>query len=133
MRLLFPLFFLVSSLSRSLALKTIEFYGDDLESTTAFSSAILANKPIIELPEHFIICSSHYQTHMNTKDTHTIYVIYQDENLSTPWLNIGIWAENILWANVMHDTWHILGKLQSQDLFEWIHICLEINLTCSCR
>lgn len=54
--------------------------------------------------------------------------MYQDENLTIPWLNIGIWSEDTLWANVMHDTWHILGKIQSQDLFEWIHICLEIDV-----
>ena len=26
------------------------------------------------------------------------------------------------------DSWHKLGSLQSQDLFEWIHICLEIDM-----
>ena len=127
MRLFFFCSFHVS-LSRSLAVKTIEFNEDNLESTSAFSSSILANKPVIKLPDHFIICSSHYQAHMNTKNTHTIYVIYQDENFTTPWLSIGIWKENKLWANVMHETWHILGNLQSENLFEWIHICLEIDL-----
>ena len=109
-------------------MKIFEFNINPLESTSILSSAVLSNKPMIILPEHFIICSSHYQTHMNTKNTHTIYVLYQDENLTIPWLNIGIWTEGTLWANLMHDTWHILGKIQSQDLFEWIHICLEIDL-----
>ena len=125
MRLLFLLIFLVT-VSCSFAVKTLEF--THLESASTFSSAILANKPTIKLPEHFILCSSHYQTQMDTKNTRTIYVIYQDENLTVPWLSIGFWSEEKLWANVMHDTWHILGTLQSQDLFEWIHICLEIDL-----
>ena len=127
MILIFLHFFLVSH-SCSLAVKTIEFNGHNLKSTSTLSSAVLANKPMIKLPEHFIICSSHYQRQVDTKNTHTIYVIYQDENFTLPWLNIGFWKENILWANVMHDTWHILGNLQSQDLLEWIHICLEIDL-----
>ena len=127
MKLLFLLMFLATP-SCNFAVKTFEFTGNHLESTSTFSSAILANKPIIKLPELFIICSSHYQTHMDTKNTHTIYVIYQNENLTIPWLSIGIWSERKLWVNVMHDTWYLLGNLQSQDLFEWIHICLEIDL-----
>ena len=125
MRLFFLLFFL-TTLSGNFAVKTIEFIENHQESS--LSSAILANEPMIKLPEHFVICSSHYQAHMNTKNTHTIFVLYEDENFTIPWLSIGIWSENRLWANVMHDSWHILGSVQTQDLFEWIHICLEIDL-----
>ena len=126
MRLFLFFLFFLCNLSVNLAVKTIEFDKNHLEST--LSSAILANNPLLKLPEHFILCSSHYQSHINTKNTRTIYVLYQDENMTIPWLNIGIWQEKRLWANVHHESWHRLGNLDSQDLFEWIHICLEINL-----
>ena len=122
------LIFLVGSHCFNLAVKIIEFHGNYQESSTTLSSATLANNPLPHLPDHFILCSSHYQSHMDTRNTHTIYVIYQDESMTTPWLNIGIWKENRLWANVRHESWHILGSIQSQDLFEWMHICLEIDL-----
>ena len=114
MTFLFLLFFL-ESLSCNLAVNTIfEFIENDLEPTSELSSAVLANKPSIKVPEHFILCSSHFQSQIDTKNTHTIYVLYQDENMTIPWFNIGFWANNQLWLNVK-GMWHNLGRLQSQD------------------
>ena len=127
MRFLFLLFFL-DSLSCNLAVNTFEFVENDLEPISELSYAVLANKPSIKLPEHFILCSSHFQSQIDTKNTHTIYVLYQDENMTIPWFNIGFYANNQLWVGTGQDIWHNLGKLESQDLFEWIHICLEIDL-----
>ena len=125
---LFLLFFL-HSLSCSLALNTIEFIENDLETTSELSSAVIANRPLIKVPKHFILCSSHFQTQIDTKNTHTIYVIYQDENMTIPWFNIGFWANNVLWANIMQqNSWHNLGSLESEDLYEWINICLEVDM-----
>ena len=127
MRLLFLLFFL-DSLSYNLALNTFEFVRNDLEPTSEFSSAILANNPLIKLPEQFILCSSHFQSNINS-NTRTIYVLYQDENMTIPWINIGFWGDKHLWANIMnHGSWYNLGSLRSQDLFKWTHICIEIDL-----
>ena len=125
---LFLLVFL-DLLSSNVAINTIEFVGNDLDPTLELSSANLANNPLIKLPEQFILCSSHFQSHYNTKNTGTIYVLYQDENMTIPWFNIGLGVNEKLWANVMHkNSWHYLGSIQSQDLFEWIHICLEFDL-----
>ena len=66
---------------------------------------------------------------MNTKNTHTIYVLYQDENMTIPWINIGFWEDRQLWANIMyHHSWHFLGSIHTKDLFEWTHICLDIDM-----
>ena len=130
MRSLFLLFFL-ESLSSSLAVNIIEFVENDLEPTSELSSAVLANKPSIKVPKHFILCSSHFQYHFDTKNTHTIYVLYQDENLTIPWFNVGLWLNGVFWVNIKkhdQDLWYNLGTLQSQDFFEWIHICLEIDM-----
>ena len=126
MRFLFLLFFL-DSLTCNLAV--FEFIENDLEPTSELSSAVLANKPSIKVPEHFILCSSHFQSQIDTKNTHTIYVLYQDENMTIPWFNIGFWTNNQLWLNVIgQNMWHNLGRLQSRDMFEWIHICLETDM-----
>ena len=116
-------------LSSNVAIKTFEFVRNDLEPTLELSSANLDSNPLIKLPEKFILCSSHFQSHYDTKNTGTIYVLYQNENMTIPWFNIGIWTNKQIWGNVMHkNSWHNLGSLQSQDLFEWIHICLEFDL-----
>ena len=130
MRFIFLLIFLDSLFCNlALNLNTIEYVENNLEPTLELSSAVLANKPLIKVPEHFILCSSHFQSDFNTKNTYTIYVLYQDENMTIPWLNIGFWQNEQLWLNVMQkDGWFVLGNLESQNLFEWIHICLEIDM-----
>ena len=125
MRLLCLIIFL-DSLSFNLAVKTIEYVEKNIEPNIELSSAVLANKPLIKVPKHFILCSSHFELHY---DANTIYTLYQDENMTIQWFNIGFWYFKQLWVNIFHqDLWYHLGDLESQDLFEWMHICLEIDL-----
>ena len=132
MRFLSLLYFLDST-SRNLAvnINVFEFVENKLEPTSEFSSASLANKPLMKIPEHFILCSSHFQSHFSSKNTNTIYVLYEDEHFSIPWFNVGFWTDGYLWANLIHNdhsSWQLLGHLEIQDLFQWIHICLDIDL-----
>ena len=52
----------------------------------------------------------------------------EDEDFTTPWLNIGIWSENYLWANIEHNYWYAIGQVSDEDFATWIHICLNINI-----
>ena len=122
------LFIILGGFSLTISVRIIEFKNIDQEVPSNFSTAKLDNGASLHLPDHFILCSSHYQTNVHTKNTHTIYVIYQDGEFTLPWLNIGIWNEQRLWVNVGHNSWHILGVIDSEDLFKWMHICLEIDL-----
>ena len=125
MRLSYIILFL-DLISRNLAIKTIEFVEKNIKPTLELSSGVLENNSLIKVPEHFILCSSHFELHY---DTNSIYTLYQDENMTIQWFNIGFFHYNQLWVNVMHqDGWQHLGDLESQDLFEWIHICLEIDM-----
>ena len=90
----------------SLSNRIFDFNGQI--SQTDFSSAVLANIPETTLPEEFILCSSHFQRFINTKNVHSIYVIYQEEEMLKPWLSFGIWSKNILWVNVAYDYWYNL-------------------------
>ena len=82
--------------------KVFEFEKNSSGDGFAFST--LSNKPDTSLPDHFILCSSHFQKSVNTINTHTVYVIYQDDGMTEPWLNIGVWGDG-LWVNIK--LWHI--------------------------
>ena len=123
------LFFLLLAIQDSAGTKLFEFEKIPGMSLLEFSAASLESEYYKEhLPSEFILCSSHFQKEVNTKSTRTIYVIYEDEDFVTPWLNIGIWSENYLWANIEHNYWYALGQVSDEDFAGWIHICLNINI-----
>ena len=51
----------------------------------------------------------------------------QDEEMTVPWISIGIWFDNILWLNYNHKYWQELGTVPERFLYQWMHICLEID------
>ena len=106
--------------------KIFEF--DSIPSENVLSSASIANKPDTPLPKDFILCSAHSQKTIDTINNRGIYVIYQDEKLLQPWLSIGIWVENVLWANVAFKYWYDLGRVPDYLMQSWIHICLKIDI-----
>ncbi len=110
----------------SLSNRIFDFDGQI--SQTDFSSAVLANIPETTLPKEFILCSSHFQRFINTKNVHSIYVIYQEEEMLKPWLSFGIWSKNILWVNIAYDYWYNLGIVPSEFMIKWLHICLKIDI-----
>ena len=104
------------------------FDFDKTKSENVLSSAALSNKPKTTLPKNFILCSSHFQREINTQNVHGIYVIYRDEKLLNPWLSIGIWTDNILWANIAFKHWYPLGSVPDELMDKWIHICIRIDI-----
>ena len=52
------------------------------------SSATLINAPAAPLPDHFVICSSHKQQQIGTRNTGTIYALYEDSSFSKPWFSV---------------------------------------------
>ena len=92
-----------------------EFEKTSGVSNSELSAATLENKEPTMLPHQFILCSSHFQREVNTPSTHTIYVIYEDEEVVTPWFSIGVWTGNFLWANIENSHWYNLGRLLKGD------------------
>ena len=90
----------------------------------------LINYPDEFLPQKFVICSSSLQGRIGL-DTHTLYVIYEDERYEVPWFSIGFWEKGVLWANIEDSEWYLLGQVLVTDLFRWVHICVEIDMISS--
>ena len=120
------IFFYFIIFNKYLTNKIFEF--DSIPSEHVLSSAALTSKPDTPLPKDFILCSSHFQKTINTKNNHGIYVIYQEEELLNPWLSIGIWMENLLWVNVAFKYWYPFGRVPDYFMEKWIHICLKIDV-----
>ena len=121
-------FFWLLAIQASARTKLFEFEKTPGMSQLELSAGTLESESREHLPNEFILCSSHFQKEVNTKSTRTIYVIYEDEDFTTPWLNIGIWSENFLWANIEHNYWYAIGQVSDEDFATWIHICLKINI-----
>ena len=105
-------------------LRVLEFKNDEISNSIEF--ATLKNNGIIELQNNVTICSTHKQDGVNIH-TRSIYVIYKDDSYQTPWFTIGFWSLGRLWANVDYKNWYILGNATTEQLFDWMHICVEIN------
>ena len=112
----------------SAGIKMFEFEKTPGITPVGFSAATLESQITPQLPNEFVLCSSHFQREVNTKSTRTVYVIYEDEEFVTPWFNIGIWSENFLWANIEHNYWYAIGQVSDEEFAGWIHICLKIDI-----
>ena len=108
-------------------LKVLEFRNDENSNHTNF--AILKNDEIIELQNNITICSTHKQDRVDTIHSRCIYVIYKDDSYHTPWFTIGFWSLGRLWANVANKDWYILGNATTEQFLDWMHICVEIDLS----
>ena len=115
-------------------IKVFTFHGDTPDNED-LSSATLTNAPEDPLPDHFLICSSHNQQQKGTVNTKTIYVLYEDSNLTKSWFSIGFhWfsPEFLLYANVRYNKpginhWYKLGQVSLETFLHWIHICVEVD------
>ena len=110
MRFVFGLFILLEILESSgEALKVFKFTETILDpGDDNLSFVTLANHPTKELPDKFIICSSHKQGKVDGK---SFYVLYDDDHV--PWLSVSIWeqGESVnIWADVQNGVWLNLGK-----------------------
>ena len=119
--------FLFLFASKGGAIKVFNF--DDTTRASAvdnLSYVSLSNSPTDELPERFILCSSHIQRKIDNKN---FYVLYDDENV--PWFSLSIWevGGNItLWAEAKNGWWHNFGNTGKPWTNFWMHICIDIDL-----
>ena len=112
------------------ATNVITFHEKSL-NIEKLSSVSATNVSDESLPEHFLICSSHRQQQIDTPNTRTIYVLYEDSNFTKPWLSIGFHveiSEFVLWANTNFNYWYDLGTVTREAFLNWIHICVDVNV-----
>ena len=121
------LLFFFSCLYHKLPKRVFNFDEGNNANDVELSSAKLENKPLDNLPESFIICSTHHQDKFNTPDTHTWYVLYRDEDFQIPWFSIGFWSYQRLWASLNNTYWYEVSHLPSTLIDDWITICVEID------
>ena len=121
------LLFIFSCLYHQLPKRVFNFDEGNNTNDAELSSAKLENKPLDNLPESFIICSTHHQDKFNTPDTHTWYVLYRDEDFQIPWFSIGFWSYQRLWASLNNTYWYEVSHLPSTLIDDWITICVEID------
>ena len=112
-------------IAKDFSLKVFEFKNtkNSLELASATSKIYLIDNPTTEI----IICSNHKQTQLNTENTQTIYVIYNDDSFQKPWFSIGFWNKVMLWANINGQSWFKLGNMPFSIILDWIHICVRID------
>ena len=106
--------------------KAFEFISS--KDNNIITTATLVNIPPDNLPDVFVICSTHRQTQFNTVNTHSFYTIYEDEEFTKPWFMVGFWTNNTLWAFVKAQSWVKLSTLPIEFSIEWITVCIEIDV-----
>ena len=102
-------------------------FNKDNSAINEMSSASMSNVPRDNLPDHFMICSSHTQQQIDTPHTRAIYVLFKDPNFTKPWFSIGFYRLNKLWANTNFAAFHSLGNVTRETFLSWIHICVEVD------
>ena len=102
----------------------------DTKSET-ITTARLITKSLKSLPDAFIICSTHHQKEFNTRNTHSLYTVYENEIYEKSWFSIGFWSYGRLWAYVNDKEWYQLSTLPSEFSLDWITICIELDITMS--
>ena len=105
-------------------------FHERITESEDLSSATLTNAPDAPLPDHFIICSSHKQQQIGTRNTQTIYVLYEDSEFIRPWFSIGFWKltyDYVLMVNIRYDRWYDLGQVTRETFQFWIHVCVEVD------
>ena len=112
-------FFIVLFPFHGIGLKVYKFHETKELSSASFISG--------NLPDHFIICSSHNQQQINTPNSRAVYVLYEDPKFMRPWLSIGFYNNNVLWANVKFINWYSFHKEARETFLYWVHICIEVD------
>ena len=102
-------------------------FHEGLSDPDELSSATLTNAPDAPLPDHFIICSSHKQQQVDTANTNTVFVLYEDNSFTKPWFSIGFYKDNKLWTNTRYISWQYHDSVTRETLLQWIHICVEVD------
>ena len=87
----------------------------------------LSMKDSIKVDQSITICSSHKQMQAN-KYYSSIYTLYEDKEMKTPFIFLGFWIKADLWINVKTHTWYLVTEVPYTKFRNWIHLCMKINL-----
>ena len=86
----------------------------------------LSMKDSIELDQVIMICSSHKQMQAN-KYSSSIFTLYEDKDMKTPWIFLGFWIKADLWINVKTYTWYLVEEVPFTKFRNWVHLCIRID------
>ena len=111
-------------------------FNEGSSAKDELSSASLTDVPSEPLPAHFAICSSHTQQLIDTPNTRTVYVLYEDSNFTRPWFSIGFYNQGQgrykLFANTKFNFWYqLLWNVPREIFLDWIHICVDVDTVTS--
>ena len=110
-------------INKGLQIKVFEFLNNQNNEISQLSM-----KESIGMDQAIIICSSHKQTQAN-KYQASIFTLYEDLEMTTPWITLGFWERADLWINVKTFTYYLGGTVPLTKFRNWIHLCLKIDIT----
>ena len=87
----------------------------------------LSMKDFIKFDQAITICSSHKQMQAN-KYYSSIFTLYEDKDMKTPWIFLGFWIKADLWINVKTYTWYLVEEVPFTKFRNWVHLCIKINM-----
>ena len=123
------LFSIFSLLLKSLPVKVFNFKDSRHLDNTRISTVSISNPPSQELPDQFVICSSHFQRTYDTPDTYNVYIIFEDEQFKNPWFSFAFWNKRELFVNIRNEHFYYLGTVPGYVFLHWIHMCIEVDVT----
>ena len=103
---------------------TIFSFNGSFHTSSPPSFASLDVDEEVELPSHFILCSSHAQA--NFDDRAFLSVFGED---GRQWLALFTWqypGSITLWAE-LDDGYYDFGEIENPKLSYWYHTCIEVN------
>ena len=105
------------------SMKVINFKESVGKQSISFST--ISNSPSENLPNKFIICSSHLLEKISLSTG--LYQIYGND--TQPWLSLSFWDydENYSFWVYISGLWFSVGKNISGLLHHWYHICIQID------
>ena len=106
------------------ALTTSFRFNGSFHTSSPPSFAALDEKEEVQLPAHFILCSSHKQANFDDR----AFLSILGEN-GRQWLALFTWqypGSITLWAE-LDEGFYEFGEIESPKLSFWYHSCIEIN------
>ena len=120
-------FIIFSLFLKGLPLKVFNF-KESQHSDDTISTVSISNPPSQELPDHFVICSSHFQRTYDTPNTYAVYIIFEDEQFKKPWFSFAFWDDGELFVESRKKHFYFLGTVPGYVFLHWIHLCIEVSV-----
>ena len=89
------------------------------------TGVILSSASDEDLPDSFVLCSSHKQKKVDGK---TPFTLYGEDG--SPWLAFSIWLWNskvVLFADVQRGTWLRFHEISPPWTHVWLHVCAAVD------